>query len=68
MPPTAARSPLSSAAPLKPNRNFLALAAATLCVLLFFALPLPAHADNTGLVGYWSFYDGAGTQATDFLR
>jgi hypothetical protein len=31
-------------------------------VLLFLsALPHPTHADNTGLVGYWSFDEGTAT-------
>jgi hypothetical protein len=38
-----------------------------LALLLLFCIPPSAHADITsGLVGYWSFDDGTGTQATDF--
>jgi hypothetical protein len=63
--PTRARSPLSRSIAPNPNRNFLALAQALLfllCILTLSALP----PDNTSLVGYWSFDDGTGTQATDF--
>jgi hypothetical protein len=44
----------------------------TLAVFIVFsvaaiaALPDPAHADiTTGLVGYWKFDEGTGTQAGD---
>jgi hypothetical protein len=38
-----------------------------LTILLGFLFVPHAHADlTTGLVGYWSFDDGTGTQAADF--
>ncbi len=42
------------------------LLAPCLCVAALLASPLTTHADDTGLVGYWSFNEGTGTVATDF--
>lgn len=35
-----------------------------LAILLLFAIPPQAQADNTGLVGYWSFDEGTGITTT----
>lgn len=43
----------------------LIIAFATIVVALSI-FPMHVHADNTGLVGYWSFNDGTSTKATDF--
>ena len=48
------------------SRSTLALVFALFVAATAALLPAPAHADSTGLVGYWSFDDGTGTQATDF--